>query len=66
MISAENLKYPSNGEAVNKTNYTLWKKYVYLICDTNSTLSSMHDESMKMFWTFILQSTLFFILNRKT
>ena len=35
-----------------------YRKNIYLICDTNSTLTNMCDES-KMFWVFIFHSTFF-------
>ena len=44
-MKAKNLPYPITEQAVNKTNYIIVKT-TYLICNTNSTLNNMYDQSM--------------------
>ena len=44
MISAENLSYPRTEQEVNKIN-SIRIKYMFK-CDTNLTLTTMHDPNM--------------------
>ena len=65
MINAENLSCSNQEQAVNKINYVHIKN-VYLICDTNLTLTKYMIKAGKMFQAFILQSNSFFHIEQKT
>ena len=47
MINAKTLSYPSTDQALNKINHIhSYRKMMYLICDTNFTLTNTYDQNM--------------------